>query len=818
MRTRLKVPKKKHIKTRLPRSSAPTDDAAVPTAARWRTPVLLVLLTAVVGSALFGLWRMSPLPALSTLSSAAPVAAPPAARAPAASQYVGRSACAACHAEEDRAWRGSHHDLAMQEADASTVLGDFTDETFQAHGIESQFFQREGRYFVRTDGPDGKLADYAVKYTFGVWPLQQYLIAFPGGRLQALSIAWDARTKAEGGQRWFHLYPKEAIDHKDPLHWTGLYQNWNLQCAACHSTNLKKRYDAATNTYATTFSELNVSCEACHGPGARHVEWASRVKAPYQEDDDKGLAVQLHSRWNEAWQFPADGAQFAERDRPADPALMNVCAACHARRSTLAEGGVPGAPLADTHRLAVLTPPLYHADGQQLDEVYVWGSFLQSRMFQNGVTCMDCHEPHTQKLRAEGNALCVRCHDAAQFDAPQHHFHEVGTPGSQCVECHMPAQNYMVIDARRDHSIRIPRPDLSAARGSPNACTQCHADQPPAWAATALDAHFGTHWRERPHYATTLHAGLTAGVKSVPSLLQLAQDTASPALVRASAATLLQPFMRPDLLTAARELLRDADADVRIAALGLIEPADPVNRVLAAAPLLEDPVRGVRVEAARILADVPDDQFPTGRRPARERAAGEYLAALKQDADWPAASASLGNLYLRQGKFESAMAAYQRAITLDPRFIGAYVNLGDLHRMLGDDAQGEAVLRRGLGPLPDSADLHHALGLLLVRKGDTAEAIRELALSARLAPDNARYAYVHAVALHSAGESGKALAVLRDADERHPNAPEILSLLISINRELGDLATARQFARKLLDAMPGDPDVQRMHAELAGAK
>jgi len=737
----------------------------------------------------------------------------------AAADYVGAKDCASCHAGEYRAWMDSHHRLAMQEAGDKTVLGDFDGAEFRYAGITSRFFRRDRRFMVRTDGPDGKLADFEIKYTFGVWPLQQYLIGFPGGRYQALGIAWDARARNEGGQRWFHVYPNEKVDYKDPLHWTGLYQNWNLECAACHSTNLRKGYDAASKTYKTTFSEINVACEACHGPGSRHVEWARKPRAWYAPpaEADKGLLV-LKSRWNEAWKFPQPGAKIAQRDRPAADALMNVCAACHARRSTVAEGSRPGAPLEDTHRLALLTPPNYTPDGQQREEVYVWGSFLQTRMVQRGVTCMDCHDAHTLKLRAEGNALCTRCHEASAFDAEKHHSHKAGTPGAQCVECHMPARNYMVVDARRDHGIRVPRPDLSAALGSPDACTQCHAGREPEWAAAAMDRWYGKSWRDRPQFGTTLHAGAAQGATALPALLALADDPGVPPILRATAATLAAPHLRPQSLPAVRKLLGDFDPGVRIAALGLVGPFEPAVRAQAAALLLADPVRGVRVEAARVLADIPDDQLSAAQRGGREKALNEYVESLRLDADWPAANANLGNLRMRQGRPEEAITAYQRALALDARYAGAYVNLADTYRQLGREAEGEKLLRRGLALLPRSADLHHALGLLLVRKGDKGAALQELALAAKLAPDNARYGYVRAVALHSAGRRSEALAVLRDADARHPYDLEILSALVSLNREAGDTKGALPYARKLAEALPGDPNVKRLMDELERAR
>jgi predicted CXXCH cytochrome family protein len=476
---------------------------------RW---IAILLAFGLVAAAIFGVIHflsMSQAPApVATSANLKPEASSPSAHR----EYVGASACMQCHRNEFESWTGSHHAMAMQEANSQTVLGDFNGAKFKYHGVESSFFKRDGKFMVRTDGPDGKLADFPIKYTFGVTPLQQYLVEFSGGRYQALGIAWDSRQQSEGGQRWFHLYPHEKVDHSDQLHWTGRYQNWNLECAECHSTHLKKGYDAATDSYKTTFSAINVSCESCHGPASQHIEWSKRAQPPYTQGDDKGLAVHLQSRWREAWKFPASDAKFAQRDQPAADALMNTCWACHARRSTLAEGGLPGLPLEDTHRPALLTQPTYYADGQQRDEDYTWGSFRQSKMFQKGVTCLDCHEPHALKLRAEGNALCARCHNAAEFDNSKHHFHKLGSKGAQCIDCHAPKQNYMVIDGRHDHSFRLPRPDLSRLLGSPNACTQCHQNRSPEWAAAAMDKWYGKTWRKRPHYGTTLHAGASQGI------------------------------------------------------------------------------------------------------------------------------------------------------------------------------------------------------------------------------------------------------------------------------------------------------------------
>ena len=732
--------------------------------------------------------------------------------------YVGANECRQCHSAEFAAWQGSHHALAMQEANEKTVLGDFNNATFEYHGLTSTFYQQDGHFMVRTDGPDGKLTGYPIAYTFGMTPLQQYLIEFPGGRYQALSIAWDSRSKADGGQRWFHLYPHENVDFQDQLHWTGRYQNWNMQCAECHSTNLRKGYDAATDSYKTTFNEINVACEACHGRASQHLAWAKQAQPPYSADADKGLAVKLQTQWQNSWVFASPDAKFAHRTQAVDESAMNTCWACHARRSTLVEDEPPGLPLENTHRPALLTQPTYHADGQQRDEDYTWGSFRQSKMFQNGVTCMDCHEPHALKLRAEGNALCTRCHNAEAFDSEKHHFHQANSKGAQCMECHAPEQNYMVIDGRHDHSFRLPRPDLSLSLGNPNACNLCHQNRKPEWAAAAMDKWYGRSWRERPHYGTALQSALTQGLKALPSLIELAQDLAKPDLIRATAIELSQPMMNPDLLMAARQWLKDSDPSVRIAALGLIEAIDPVNRVLAAAPLLNDSIRGVRIEAARILADVPETQFPADRLKARASALQEYRDYLALNADWPSENVNLGNLELRQRQPNAAITAYQRALRLDPKFAGAYVNLADAYRQLGQDSEGEKYLYQGLSLLPNAADLHHALGLTLIRKADQLTALTELAEAAKLAPDNTRYAYVYAIALNSAGKSKQAISLLKDTNAQPPFNMEILNALISMHLEMGDAKTALVYAKKAAEAMPGNTQIKRLVEELSAAR
>ncbi len=779
-----------------------------------RLILLTLLILAVAGVGIFYFNKFVPVTNAPSVVSI-PKIAPPSPVA--ANHNVGANACKQCHASEFEAWQSSHHALAMQIANEQTVLGDFNNSTFNYHRVASTFFKRDGKFMMRTDGPDGQLTDYPIAYTFGVTPLQQYLIEFPGGRYQALSIAWDSRPKTEGGQRWFHLYPNENVDHSDQLHWTGRYQNWNMQCAECHSTNLKKGYTAANDSYQTTFDELNVACEACHGPAAKHVEWAKTAQKS-DGNADKGLTVKLHSHWQDGWKYADSSSPIAQRIETSDATTMNPCWACHARRSTLVEGVSPALPLEDSHRPSLLTQPTYHADGQQRDEDYTWGSFRQSKMFQQGVTCMDCHEPHSIKLRAEGNALCTRCHKAEIFDTEKHHFHAQNSKGAQCIDCHAPEQNYMVIDGRHDHSFRLPRPDLAQSFNAPDACTLCHKDRKPKWAMTAMDKWYGKAWRERAHYGTVLNSGVTQGLKALPALIELAQDSSKPAIVRATAIKLTEPMLNPELLLTAKQWLHDPDPSVRISTLDLLEGVDPINRVLAAAPLMSDPIRGVRIEAARILADVPNNQLSADRLKLRNQALQEYRDYLALNADWPSENVNQGNLALRQGQPQAAIAAYQRALTLDPKFVGAYVNLADVYRQLGQDREGERYLRQGLSLLPKAADLHHALGLVLIRQGDQITALSELAEASKLAPENARYAYVYAIALHSGGQAKQAVTVLKEADVRSPYNRELLNALISMQIEMGDSKTALLYAKKAAEASPEDRQIKQLIEQLGSTR
>ena len=724
--------------------------------------------------------------------------------------YVGSQVCASCHQQAFDAWQGSDHDLAMSEPGEETVLGDFADAEFTAYGVTSRFFRQDGGWYVRTDGPDGALHDYRIAYTFGWYPLQQYLIEFPGGKLQALGIAWDSRPREQGGQHWFHLYPNETdMGAGHPLHWTARDQTWNYQCAECHSTKLDKHYDLAADSYATTWAEIDVACEACHGPGAEHATQAKAVAGgdPSAWSEDKGLAIGLTDRDGGAWSIAPDTGLPRRSVPRTDHRKIELCARCHARRGQIHAHYEHGLPLGNTHQLALLDAGLYYADGQILDEVYVYGSFIQSKMYRAGVTCTDCHDAHSLKLKADGDLVCAQCHSVRRYAAEAHHHHQPNSEGASCVGCHMPQRFYMVNDERADHGMRIPRPDLSITLGTPNACNQCHQDQSAPWAAAAVADWYGDDLRQRHHFGEALQAGRTGAPDAAARLLALATDGEQPGIARATALDLLQRYPEQNQLAPVTALLADADPLVRQSAVRWLEVTEPRTRFQLGMPLLDDRVRTVRLEAARTLAPLMRFDLPDADRQRLESALQAYRNAQLVNAERPESHLNMGLVAMQQGKLPLARKDYLTALRLDPGFVPAYANLADLYRALGADADGEQTLKDGLRVAPDSADLHHALGLLYIRAKRLDAAVDELARAARLAPDNARYAYVHALALKETGDTEAALAVLTDAYQRNPADRDTLLALVTMNRDAGHLDDARGYAQALRLRYPDDPEI-----------
>lgn len=742
---------------------------------------------------------------LATMATFTPALATEAGQSSASATFVGTAACAGCHESEHAQWQGSHHDLAMQKPTPATVLGDFDGASFKYFGMTTDFFIRDDRYMVRTDGPDGKPTEYEVAWVFGVEPLQQYLLPMEDGRLQTLSVTWDSRPLAEGGQRWYHLYPDEEIRHDDPLHWTGPYQNWNTRCAECHSTDVHKNYNASTRRFATTFFEEDVGCEACHGPGSKHIDLAgSGIKS--------GLQTDLSARGQ--WEFP-EGEAIARRRTPlTDRLQVDSCARCHARRGTLGDYE-HGKPISDTHRLSLLGQPLYHHDGQILDEVYVYGSFVQSKMFQAGVVCSNCHEPHSNQLRAKGNAVCAQCHKPAVFDSPEHHHHPAGTASAQCVNCHMPSQTYMGVDDRRDHSMRIPRPDLSVTIGTPNACNQCHEQESPQWALSAL-RNWGVRLGDTGAHPAVAMAELQSGDnRGIPTLLKLASDNTASPIWRATALERVSAGGNRQAVDIAQVLLGSSDPLLRASAVRSVQALPPSQRYVSLRPLIQDPVAGVRMEVALSLADVPLNELPPEAQQDLLALFAEYKTIQRQHLDMPSINMQLGIFNIRRGDFPAAETAYREALSLNPQLVSAHLNLADLLRGQGRESEARAQLESALAVNPQSGDAMHALGLLEARAGEREAALKWLANAAELETMGSRHRFVFAVAQHDFGDVPGALITLRQLHSALPTDEEALLALVNYSAETGNRNMAGRYANKLVSIAPDNPSYRRLARSLS---
>ena len=771
--------------------------------------VALTIAVAVVAAAGVAMWRYRQ--PTSTEFAPSNDSRPPA-------TFVGQAKCAECHRAEAEKWRESDHARAMMTPEqAGAIAAPFAGERFTQGGVTTTFSKQDASFFVRTDGPDGVTDDFQVRYTFGVYPLQQYLLGAGNGRLQALSVAWDNRSKPEG-QKWFHLYP-DATKAGDVQHWTSPSQNWNLMCADCHSTNLRKRYNADNNSYNTTWTDVSVGCESCHGAGSNHIAWA-RMRGPNakaEPGENTGLA-KIGGRDGAGWTFdPATGIAHRNAAR-ASHVEVETCARCHSRRSQLTDDHRVGSPIADSYRPALLDDGLYFADGQIREEVYEYGSFLQSRMYANGVTCSDCHEPHKPEIKKDPDQVCQRCHLAAKFAQPTHHHHAAESAGSSCVACHMPSRTYMTVDVRRDHSFRVPRPDLTVAIGTPNACATCHEKQPAAWAADKVASWRSAGRTPRPHFAEAIAAGRSAAADAEPRLLAVVSDPQMPAIARATAISLLARWLDARSVPVLIDALRDPDPLVRLAAVDVLANIPIGDRAQTLMPLVSDNVRSVRIAAARAVALVPDSSLSPADRDRRGRALTEWEQVQKFNADTAGAHVNLGALYAERGDHARAKQEYETALRLEPYFAPAAVNLADVYRATGDDANGEKVLRAAIARTPSVSTLHHSLGLLLARRKDLNGSIAALTRAAQLAPDDIDAHYTLAVALYSAGRRNEGIAELDRTWRRHPGDRTTLSALISYVRETGDLARAETLAMNLVQISPEDPRAKALLSEIQRAR
>lgn len=702
-------------------------------------------------------------------------------------RFVGSATCKSCHEQIYAKWLDSDHDKAMDIANSQTVLGDFNNASYTDphNGITSRFFQRNGEFLVETEGPEETLEEFTISYVFGHYPLQQYLIPFPGGRLQCLNIAWNSREN-----HWYRLPPYDVKNSQDWLHWTRGGQTWNGMCAECHSTRVEKNYNPEKDSYDTRWFEIDVGCEACHGPGSRHVQWGKQPvfsRAPI-----------------------ANGGFTTPASTSNNKGQVTMCAPCHSRRFQLGDNNHQNTRLMDLLVPQRLEGELYYPDGQILEEDYVWGSFVQSKMYQHGVRCSDCHDVHSLKTHQPDNRLCLQCHKEKIYNTPSHHFHKMvvddkPSEGASCVRCHMPAKMYMGADLRPDHSLRIPRPDLSEKHGTPNSCATsgCHPEKPVSWLVDAYRQWYGK--KQKPHYGEILAAGRAGNPDAEKDLIELAGDHLYPAIVRASALALLREYPSKKSHQILTKSLDDEESLIRYTAIRSLEFYSSASRLQKLAPLLYDPIKAVRMEAAVMLSRLPEKDLRKDDRETFRKVLSEYREAMRYNSDFAPQRFNLANLALNRGNKSEAIRLFQEAISIDDQFFPAKVNLAMLLNGQGEKREAEKLLREVVTDTPENAEAAYSLGLLLAELKEYEESARFLGIAADGMVAHSRARYNYGLALLKIGKVAEAETQLKQVLEREPLNRDYFVALANIYLANQQPEKAVELARAMLSNYPDHP-------------
>ncbi|MCX7551038.1 tetratricopeptide repeat protein [Xanthomarina sp. F2636L] len=684
--------------------------------------------------------------------------------------YVGDEQCMSCHKQAFDSWKDSDHDLAMQVANGETILADFNDVEITLDGITYFFSKKDSEFFVHIKEIDGSENDYKISYAFGIYPLQQYLVDFENGKKQALRVTWDVDKK-----QWYHQYSGDAIDPHDWMHWTESSQNWNTMCAECHSTNLQKNYIPDEDRFNTTWSSINVSCESCHGPAEKHVNWANN------------LQDSLHNNKY----ILAGNSQFAQ---------MNMCATCHSRRVKLTENMVPGTHFEDQYLLQNLSQEFYHGDGQIEAEDYVYGSFLQSKMYHNDVTCTDCHNPHSLKLKEVGNKLCMQCHEP-KYDQPTHHFHPQNSEGSQCINCHMTGVTYMGIDYRRDHSFRVPRPDQSVEYGTPNACNTCHADKTNQWAANKVVEWYGA--KREAHFSDALLLSSRDYIskKDRDGLDLFINDLNYPAIARASVIDNLQ-ITESSQYQALIKGLEDPSPMVRYAALQKFRGLSLEDRTSIALKHTNDTTKLVRIGAAQLLLDLDFNTLTNVDVSNLEKSRDELETMLYTNADFSSGRMQLGDYYLQTNDVKTAIKHYRAAIKKDSLFIPAYSNLASSYSINNQPDEALKILNLLVSKSPETARPYYLRALIYFELKQNSLALEDLNKAISLEPTNPRYLYNLATYYYQNKSFNESEKIINQALKIEANNPDFKFLLALIYQEQGKLGASRKIMQEL-NVQPG---------------
>lgn len=700
--------------------------------------------------------------------------------------YVGSANCKSCHQDEFTDWQMSDHHQAMAVANDSTVVGDFNKVTFTADGVTNSFFKKDNKFYINSQGEDGKNHDYQVLYTFGIFPLQQYLIELPGGRMQSSRVSWDVRNK-----KWFHQYAGQKINSSDWMHWTGNSQNWNTMCASCHSTNLVKNYDYKTDSYHTTFSEINVSCESCHGPGSKHLNFINS------------------NAYKSGVKLTNSGFYYA-KDSNAQMQL-NTCAPCHARKTEIAADFVHNGQLLDNIIPQNINDEFYFADGQIKQEDYEYGSFTQSKMFHNNVRCSNCHNPHSGKLKLQGNNLCLSCHQP-KYDSKEHYFHEPNSEGSKCVNCHMPTKTFMGVDIRRDHSLRIPRPDQSLVYNTPNACTNCHTNQNNKWAADAIKKHFGD--KRAYHFSDDLLPGSLRNETSETHLINLLSDSSQPAIARATAATYLGEIVTVTSANALLQNLNSSDALIRYYALRALNNFPPTVWQTVAYTSLSDKVRAVRIAAAGLYHLLPPNQIPKDYEAAYLAADNENKNFLHYQTDFSVGNLLIADYELQSGDYVSAVNHYLRGLKKDSLMNYGRLNLAATYNSIGQNDEALKVLKQAEAIDKQNDRIYYNMGLLYFEMDDNKMAATAFEKAVFLKSTIPDVYYNYGLILLQEKNLKKSETVLLKGYAIDPNSLKLNYALAYFYLQQNNASNALKYAKTLYTLDPGNPEYQHIYHKL----
>lgn len=700
--------------------------------------------------------------------------------------FIGSEACKQCHSSEYKDWLSSDHYLAMQEAKDSTVLGRFNSSSFTLDGVTNQLVIKDNQYLLKTKEINNTQNTYTLSYTFGYFPLQQYLVKTERGQLQATRLSWDSRN-----QKWFHQYPGQKIHPGDWLHWTGNSQNWNTMCASCHSTNFKKNYDFESDTYSSTYSEINVACESCHGAGASHLAYLQ------SEAYRKGERI-----FNSGFRYGKDKNNRLQ---------LNTCAPCHARKSDISSEITGGSELLDDFIPELISNEHYFADGQINNEDYEYGSFAQSKMFHNKVKCSDCHNPHSGKLRKEGNAMCLSCHKP-QYDSEQHHFHKGKGESTQCINCHMPQKTYMGNDHRRDHSFRIPRPDQSAIYKTPNTCNTCHSKQSAKWAAESIKKWYGN--KRAYHFSDDLLPGSLLNADSQPHLTKLIADTSQPEIARATAIYYLRNFQNQEALELLLKYSKDEKALVRFHAIRSLENYPTDVWAPSASHGLYDKVRAIRIATADLYHLAGANLVPAAAKKAYVQADAENQSYLRYQRDFAIGNVMMADYHLQESDYKNAIIHYLRGLKKDSLMNYARLNLSKAYNGLQLNRESLKTLKDAETIDPNNAAISYNLALLYYETGELENSDKAFKKAIRSEQAEAEVYYNYGLFLQQKGNSAEAEQMLLSGYKRYPSSEKLNYAISYFYLTNQNYDQAKKYAISLFQADPDNNNYQPLFKQL----